>query len=383
MLVVQDNDFEGSLHLDEVILSLVPSSVCGGAAFAFVTADGLNAVFGSGEFKEYFKKYSFELIIGIDAITNIAAITRASELIREYRGNFHVRVYFSEDNSSIFHPKFVWFEEKAGSGPSLIIGSGNLTASGLQRNTEAFCWIEGNVASDEVVDTWNQWISSCESKGLLYEINDPKILDLAMQNTRIYQRRSGIQGQPSFAPNGEPDPNIDLVPSVEKDLEIMIAGIPMQRGRESQFNMPKKFFTDFFGFDANDAEKNASRRVLLQQIDVDGKVHDMESRAGVISSTSSNYRIELDGTRGLNREGEGFPCVVILRIGNRRYLYCVLSQSDDLYDEVLEFAKYNNQASSARQLPKCIVPAFYFAKAIPSLPISSYISSEGILDDFE
>lgn len=372
MLVIQEENHQETLHLDEVLLSMVPSAVSGGGAFAFATVNGLNAIFDSSEFRNYFKRYSFDLILGVDAITNINALRRASELMRETSGRLRVRIYHAPGVESIFHPKFVWFENKAQSNPSLIVGSGNLTVNGLQRNTEAFCWLDGILSADDVLSPWDQWVEYCEELGYLFEINDPLVVNLAKRNgRRIAVRERGDAEILETTRLGEPIIDIDVGGASSSGLSVMISGIPRQTGRGwSQFNMSKSYFTQYFGFDGTDVEANSKRRILLQEVDANGDLGELESRKGVISSSSHNYRIELEGARKIECP-EGNPYVAFLRLEGRRYLYSVFVPGDDLYEQILAFAQSEDSTHRGNQLYRCIVPLEHLSRSIPLMPLVS------------
>ena len=80
-LIIQDDVWDGSLHLDEVLLSAIPAAEGGAPAFAFVTKDGLNAVFGSEEFGEFCRAgHHFDLYIGVDSVTNDETLRFAKKL---------------------------------------------------------------------------------------------------------------------------------------------------------------------------------------------------------------------------------------------------------------------------------------------------------------
>lgn len=105
-LVIQDDNYSGSLHLDELLLDAIPHAQKGAAAFAFATADGLSAIFDSEEFARYCANgHHFDLYLGIDSITDLRALERAKELIDKHDGRLNVRVYYDSTNRGIFHPR--------------------------------------------------------------------------------------------------------------------------------------------------------------------------------------------------------------------------------------------------------------------------------------
>lgn len=384
VLVIQDDCFSNALHLDEIILSSIPTAVSGGGAFAFASKEGLSAIFDSDEFRTYYRKYRFDLIIGVDAVTDIGALEKALELSRTSKGSLRVRAYCDQGSRFIFHPKFVWLRDQDVSNCATIVGSGNLTLSGLQSNVEAFSWNSHNESSiNEVVNTWDRWVEECEIAGRLYDIDDSSIRELALRNIRqkmkigsraeeVYREGDGLK-EVSFVQQESPS-----VKSKFSETDTFICGIPRQTGRGwSQFNMPKKYFQEYFGFDSKDSESNRRRRILMQSVDESGALGEVESRTGVISSTSSNYRIELQAAKGLSGipKGEN-PYVVFLKVGSRSYRYTVICPNSAFFGSVLDFAKKHDSKHRKNQLYRCIVPSLSLYEAMLSLPLLEEIGVE-------
>lgn len=362
MLCIQDECFGESLHLDEVLLSSVPTASAGGAAFAFASSDGLNAIFGSNEFREYYKYNKFTLVVGMDAVTNENSLARATELVKQSRGSLDVRVYLTDNPRSIFHPKFAWFKDQREGGSVSLVGSGNLTLQGLQTNVEAFSWESlSEQQIRQTMRTWENWLRAAESEGRLFEITDDKVLKRAERNSR--RRRI----QPDNNARGREKEQKTHSPHA---LDVLISGIPKQTGRGwSQFNMKKEYFETYFGFDSEDTSKNIGRRILLQQVLGDGTVQPAESRPGVISSTSSNYRIELDGARDIPENLSGMPLVCFAKGGERYFRYQILLPEDALYAKTLRFADGQSASRPKNQLPKCLVGGDAVREALPELPL--------------
>jgi YaaC-like Protein len=106
----------------------------GGAAFGFATRDGVQLLFGNREFRQFLEATDgFELVVGIDAITNIAALDKISALATQ---GLRARAFWHQRQPLLFHPKVSWFRRVRGM--TLVVGSGNLTPGGLRSNWEAF-----------------------------------------------------------------------------------------------------------------------------------------------------------------------------------------------------------------------------------------------------
>lgn len=366
MLVIQDDVYAGTLHLDEVILSAITSAECGAAAFAFVTNDGLNAVFGSDEFRNYCKQgHHFELYVGIDSITNAGTLSYAKQLSRELGGRLIIKVYYDESSPNIFHAKTTWFRNPGGDGCVAFVGSGNLTMRGLQRNVEMFSWIEQDKMSfDETMRTWNGWLDAAAKAGRIYDIDEPAILERAQANARRRGAKSGSKKPEAARVKGGVG---------SADGNLVISTIPSQKTRGwSQFNMAKDFFTGFFGFEIDESgpqpKSSGSRRILLNSVNGDGTLNPTESRAGVVVG-SSNYRIELDAARGVHVEQGKFPVAVFLKTGPRSYLYQVFG-TDAIENEALAmFARDNNPKLRATSHPKCRIDSRLLQNQMPDLAI--------------
>lgn len=377
MLVIQDDCFSNALHLDEIILSSISTAVSGGGAFAFASKEGLSAVFDSDEFRRYYRRYRFDLVIGVDAVTDIGALEKALELSRTSKGALRVRAYCDQGSRFIFHPKFVWLQDQDVSNCTTIVGSGNLTLSGLQSNVEAFSWSNHDEMSiNEVVGTWDRWIGECEAAGRLYDVDDPTIRKLAERNIRqklkigsrveeVYREGDGLE-EVSFSRQGLSPRELGF-----DEMDTFICGIPRQTGRGwSQFNMPKRYFEEYFGFDSDNSESNKRRRVLLQSVSESGALGEIESRSGVISSTSSNFRIELETAKKLVDIPEGKnPYVVFLKVGHRSYRYTVVRPGSLFYENVIDFAQNHDCDHRKGHLYRCIVSSSSLYEAVPSLPL--------------
>lgn len=366
MLVIQDEVFEGSLHLDEVMLSAIPSATKGAGSFAFATQNGINAIFNSNEFHDYCHSGNhFELILGIDSVTNDETLLYAKRLSDSLDGRLIVKVYYDKSSSSIFHPKTTWFENKPefNSG-SMFVGSGNLTLSGLQSNVEMFSWIELNQSClNETKDTWNKWLHRANEAHHIFDVDDPVVLERANANTTSFVKdaKTASGGTVLEVPNE---------PIAAASHEVIVATIPSQRSRGwSQFAMPREYYTDFFGFSLEDTPEAKDMRVLLRAVNADKTLELAESRTGNISRTSQNYRIELEGARGIDIDDGEHPIVVIVKIGPREYLYEIFDSKSSFVVPLRDFAKRTNYGLRSHELPKCLTTVKDLRNSFPDLPI--------------
>lgn len=371
MLVIQDDVWSGSLHLDEVLLSAIPEAEDGAAAFAFATKDGLNAIFGSEEFLSYCQHgHHFDLYIGIDSVTTPKALEFAKSLSSRLKGKLNVWVYYDESPSSIFHAKTTWLRNQGGDGCIAFVGSGNLTRAGLQKNVEMFSWIEQDKgAFATTLNTWNGWVEAADKAGRLWEVDNETILARASQNIPT----RSVDEPPSSGGFSSETSIIDRVP--EDSGAVIISQMPKQSGRGwGQFVMTKSFFEDYFGIDLDRKDgqwvvsSTARRhRVLLREVHEDGTIGELESRAGNISRSSSNFRIELAGGHRLEENDDAKIFVVFVKIGAREYLYEINPDSSVWNRQLETFAEENRGALTGK--PKCRVSLSTFAKAFQGYPL--------------
>lgn len=366
MLVIQDEIYEGSLHLDEVMLSAIPSAIKGAGSFAFATQNGINAIFNSNEFRDYCHAGNhFELILGIDSVTNDKALIYAKKLSDSLDGRLIVKVYYDESASSIFHPKTTWFANKPDiNGGSMFVGSGNLTLNGLQNNVEMFSWIElDQLCLAETMSTWSKWLHRANAAHHIYAVDDPFILERANANSSPLKKGTKHVGDRTAFEETK-----QLL--LSNDFNVIVSSIPRQTDRGwTQFAMKKEYYTGFFGFSTEDTPEAKDVRVLLRAVNSDSSLQLAESRTGNISRGSRNYRIELDGARNIEVANDDNPIVVIVKTGPREYLYEVFDSTSGLLGPLAKFAQRINPNLPKNQKPKCLTTVKSLRESFPDLPI--------------
>lgn len=365
-LIIQDDIWKGSLHLDEVLLSAIPYAESGAAAFAFATQDGLNAIFGSEEFRDFCRRgHHFDLYIGIDSITDDKTLRFAKKLAFELNGMLNVKVYYNPDRASIFHAKTTWFKNADGDGCLAFVGSGNLTRSGLQKNIEMFSWIEQDEhVFKETLSTWYGWVDSARQAGRIRDIDDSEIIARAKKNEFSTSAAASSRGEAELSDN--------FAASISNNA-VLISKMPKQTGRGwGQFVMSKRFYTDYFGFqDTGKGDKRLhgpKRRVLLRNVDDRGNVGELESRAGNISQSSSNYRIEIEGGHSFDKNDLGTHMIVFVKIDRREYLYHICDSKSSWCMELSTFAD-EHKTKDLKGGPKCLVSLPLFENEFPDHPL--------------
>ncbi len=368
MLIIQDDAYSGALHLDEVLLSAIPEAEGGAATFAFVTKDGLNAIFNSEEFRNFCKTgHHFELYVGIDSVTTEDTLAFAKKLSSDLGGRLIVKVYYDDSTPNIFHAKTTWFRNPEGDGCVAFVGSGNLTMRGLQKNVEMFSWIEQDrSAFKETLETWNGWLADAARAGRVHDVDNPKILKRASENK--WEQKHSLR---YF---GEDSPSIAEDLSPEPGKSVMISAIPRQESRGwSQFAMAKEYYQNFFGFGIDETGADpvpaGNRRILLRAVDENGTLHPAESRAGNISSSSRNFRMELGAAKSVFVAVGDNPIAVFLKTGPRTYLYQIFGSNSPWSKDLKAFAKKSNPKLPENQLPKCWIEPDALRAQFPELPI--------------
>jgi HKD family nuclease len=134
-LHLQDPLDPNAPFLQEKLLEACAGASRGGGAFAFVTKSGVDLLLNDIAFKAFSSKGHFDLVVGIDDVTNPRALASLRQLADEVE-TLQIRAFYHEQPNTTFHPKFCWFRHK--NTAVLITGSGNLTGRAMRGNWEAF-----------------------------------------------------------------------------------------------------------------------------------------------------------------------------------------------------------------------------------------------------
>lgn len=301
----------------------------GGGYFAFASRRGIEAFFSSSSLKKQLEaEMRFRLVIGMDAITNTGAILYLEELSTRYRG-LQVSAFLHK-RQTIFHPKFVWFENK--NGLSVIAGSGNLTLGGLggihdratRGNWEAF--ISTTLHGDDSlnftksIDAWERAQVKDDS---LLPLSDFRVRDRAISNGQQRVRLSTgevVRGSTFVVPEedyqSQPGANLVLV-------------------RELPFNRPGQADItadglSFFGFSGE------ATTALLQYVDPQNR-NSPPSERSLFVNASKNYRIEIpEITQKKYTPGkdDGRVVLVAVRVDDRAFKYTLVWPDQDQYPTI-------------------------------------------------
>jgi len=321
--------------LHDTILTEATKSCEGGGSFAFATKGGIDLFFDSPEFKQLLSIGEYNLIVGMDAITNTKAID-ALIYYQEKYPNLRVKGFYHKENGVLFHPKFTWFRnsENLDEG-SLIVGSGNLTPRGLRNNWEAyFATPLLKNQFKQTHDTWNNWLSSHAQ--FLLDLNDPKITEQAVKNDKMFQKlfSEKVKEKNNQDGNESPKPVIISENHHPQNNRYLVVEVPVGRIRNTpsaytQANLGQQAFLDFFDIDI-ETEDNV---YYFQHVTNQGDIEELESRSPIIKVNSSNYNFKLNATYDKGRPEPATPPICIFtEIGVRTYRYRFMLPSDISYD---------------------------------------------------
>lgn len=334
----QDPDEDSPTTL-ETLLAACEKADAGGAAFAFASVRGIATLFSDKIFRKFVSRARFDLVVGLDSITNVASLEHLQEQSKRYK-KLNARAFLHRRKDGIFHPKFAWFRGEDGG--QAIIGSGNLTPGGLHGNWEAFSRQKyGLNAAATVASQWADWKKL--HKAELRKVDDPEALARAALN----------KPKVILAPDADDDIFAAPPPPTTAD-DVLVAELPKAGDRWQQANFNYDTFTSYFHL-----HPSTTRRVVLWHVDSSGTLGPAEIRQSV-SVKSQNFRIELEAAHGLTYPTGGPPIVMFRRIGTRRFRYQLLTPGqpdypkaekilDDLYKGAARFMQRVTLSSAELQ----------------------------------
>jgi hypothetical protein len=329
-LLYQDPPDPESPYLLQTILECCEGAVKGGCSFAWATRMGVMLFLEDPTFRKFVAIHQFELVVGIDSVTNVAAIDALVESTRR-NPNVRVQIFLHSRPGTLFHPKMCWFKRQ--NGGRLVVGSGNLTSGGLRGNWEAFTLSELTRAETAKIESeWNAW--RIRHQHVLLDLADPVVRRRAAENRSVFVTR-GPGGATRLIPAAGDD---EGVPAPDPGNPVLIAEIPRSGDRWKQANFPQEYYTGFFG-----ARIGSQRRILLQSVSADGTLGELESRPS-IEVRSQNYRFELAAAGGLEYPREGRPIGIFVRVPSGRFLYRLLLPGDPGFDNVKELLETRTRA---------------------------------------
>lgn len=378
-LHIQDPTNPDSDYLVDVLLDACRGATVGGGAFAFLSAGGVQLLLKDETFKDFLGRGRFDLLVGVDAITDTAAIAALSAVRREHP-SIGARVFVPSHHRSIFHPKVAWFD--AGDGGLLVTGSGNLTAGGLRWNIEAFAVERLDApAMADLRRSWEEYLALTADCQL--EPDDARVVALLERNAarRRAMREAGLtepggveeEALPKAGPllgatedelaepPAPPDQPADELPAIEPGTEILVAEIPKASNRWGQANFDQATFFGFFG-----ASRTVQRRAYFFHLRGDGTLGFQEVRPAV-AVQSKNYRFELEAASGLAYPTNGRPIGVFAKVGARTFVYMLLLPTQPGHQEMARLLD-GSKAAAGMRLRRNVFTAAAVRAAWPGAP---------------
>lgn len=310
-ICIQDPSWADSAYLLEEILSACEGASRGAGAFAFASSGGIKLLLHDEAFVKFLSRYPFEIIVGVDAITDNVALDTLAMCLARHSG-LRARVFIGKSNATLFHAKMCWFRRR--NRGVCIVGSGNLTAGGLRGNYEAFSVAQLSLTQQVALEhTWSSWIK--------FHAGD--LLPLDHQTVR---KRAGLNsGKEPRSSNKLRDVlledsqgNVSVGAAHTGSASVLLAEIPKSGDRWNQANFDVQTFRDFFG-----ATPGHTQRILLTHVNYNGSVGPQEVRPSVAVS-SHNYRFELEAASGLSYPSRGRPIAVFVKVATRTFRYRLL-----------------------------------------------------------
>ncbi|MEK6319467.1 MAG: phospholipase D family protein [Burkholderia gladioli] len=374
-LRIQDPTDPDSEYFIDALIDACEGAHAGGGAFAFLSAGGVRLFLKDTTFGEFLGRGHFDLVVGVDAITDGEAVDELTAVAANLPG-LGARVLVPTHPRSIFHPKFAWFDR--GDGGLLLTGSGNLTAGGLRWNIEAFSVQE--LDADQMAATRARWDAFLQrTADCQFAPADPRIAALLERNMlrRKAMREAGIEhpgeveedviddgeageGEKVVVGDQQPQPS-DEVPPIEDATPVLIAEIPDGGNRWEQANFSKEMFINFFG-----ASTTQRRKAYFFHVRPDGTLGEQEVRPAVVVK-SRNFRFELHAAKGLEYPA-GRPIGIFARIAMRTFLYMLLLPGFEGYEQIMQLLDSRGQEAQGK-MRRIVFSAAEVKAAWPTSPI--------------
>jgi hypothetical protein len=316
---LQDPSVPGTTLLD-ALADAAHGAERGGGIFAFASAQGIATFLDDPVIEPLTKTASFELVLGMDAITDTRALSALVDRLAD-RPGLNARVLL-HGLPALFHPKLCWFVR--GEVLVLVVGSGNLTPGGLTRNLEAFtvAALEGSAAA-EAEESIDSWLDRWEAQ--LYPPEAPEAEAQAKKN-------SGAERSLKKPMAPEPEEASDEVVSVEDESAVLVFEVPRNAPGRMQLNVSKENFELFFG-----GIPGSQKRIVIQHVQADGSPGEFEPPRAVFRTSSRNFRFEVAADRTTPYPSQGRPIAVFVRKRDGVFHYLLLWPGRGGYAEMDSF----------------------------------------------
>lgn len=360
-LRLQDPTDPATIYLFEAVIEAMDGASEGKGIFAFASRDGVDSLLLDDAVTAFLGHGSFDIMVGIDAVTNRPTLERLQELEADYP-SLQVRVFWNR-TKGLFHPKIARFVKGDGS-HTLIVGSGNLTPGGLRDNFEAYSVLRTEPGEPIDLSPWDDFLAR-------HNVNirpiDTEALERAARNIvrggRGGRRRRDIEPDIVMEEEAAP-PEEEAVPTLLAD-RVMVAQLPKaggDYGRWSQAHFNKDIIDQFF-----QAQPDSMQRVYLTARRQDGSILPQEVRRVIYSRSNRNMKIELGARKGEAYPTHGPPVAVFREIQARTFQYMILMPGEAGYRQMLGLTQ--TLATVGRGLPRVLTDVATLRTTWPSCPL--------------
>ena len=291
----------------DAIVEAAAGAERGRAVFAFATVAGIDLLLGHDRIRTLTTTGLFEVIVGIDAITNRQALEKLRDAARD-RPGLHPKVFWNS-TGGIFHPKLCHFRNA--NRETWIVGSGNLTPRGLRDSYEAFSVIEGKPSElTSISKTLNRFLDS----------HAPDIREIDDAALKRASRNKFTQ------------PVCDIEPSQSRPRQkqggtsktrgrVLIAELPKGGARWQQANFNGATVREFFGIEHKPS--SLQKELFFNELDSTGASVSEEVRRFTFTR-SKNLRVQLAAKNGTDYPRKGRPIAIFRELNPRHFVYQLL-----------------------------------------------------------
>jgi hypothetical protein len=362
---LQDPTSPETIYFFEALVEGFSGAAEARGIFAFASRDGVDALLQDEAVTTFLSRGTFDLIIGLDAVTNRPTLERLQGLQAKY-ASLQVRVFWNR-TTGLFHPKIAHFKESDGK-QSVIVGSGNLTPGGLRDNFEAYSIMRA--ARDEVTDlaSWELFLDRHTDN---IRPIDEAALERAARNIIRGGRRRRRDVEPDVLfeepeeVEAEEEAKVEQLPLVIPSQRMLIAQIPKaggDYGRWNQAHFNKEIMQQFF-----QAQPNRNQRIYLTERRRNGTWATQEVRPVVYSQANKNLKIELGTRKGEKYPSNNPPIAIFRELQVRTFQYMILMPGERGYNAMLRLSQ--TLPSVGRGLPRVLTDVVTVRAAWPACPL--------------
>jgi hypothetical protein len=310
---VQDPNL-GTLYAVDAIAGAAEGASHGCAVFAFATVAGVDLLLERDSIRDLTKSGQFELIVGIDAITNRDTLEHLRD-IAQHRKGLHPKVFWNS-TTGLFHPKFCHFW--SGSSETLMVGSGNLTPRGLRDSYEAFMVVTGKPTEVRPMRKVLQTFLDAHAS----DIRDIDAEALARASKNTFVQPIAVIEQPGSQPTKKgSQPSTKKSKATQLGTRVLVAELPRGGARWQQANFDYNTASNYFGIDPSD--KSLHNELFFNEVDGSGTGVSEEVRRFTFTR-SKNLRVQLGAKKGVDYPSTGRPIAVFREVKSRHFIYQLL-----------------------------------------------------------